>query len=108
MNTTYDFTGRTALVTGAASGIGRATALAFARAGAHVALFDRSQDGLRETANLIDADSGTCLTLHCDVTREQDVQTAVDQTVDRFGRLDAAFNNSGGRSTCLTRQGWSG
>ncbi|MEU6895586.1 glucose 1-dehydrogenase [Streptomyces sp. NPDC046557] len=95
MNTTYDFSGRVAFVTGAASGIGRANALAFARAGAQVALADLSADGLEETARLITADGGQALTLTCDVTSEDDVQAAVDRTVARFGRLDAAFNNAG-------------
>jgi NAD(P)-dependent dehydrogenase (short-subunit alcohol dehydrogenase family) len=95
MNVTYDFRGKTAFITGAASGIGRTTALAFVRAGARVALVDRSADGLRETARLIDAEGGQCLTLICDVTSEDDVQSAVDRTVEHFGRLDAAFNNAG-------------
>ncbi|MFH9611929.1 glucose 1-dehydrogenase [Streptomyces sp. NPDC017448] len=95
MSTTYDFTGRTAFVTGAASGIGRATALAFARAGARVAVADRDTGGLEETARLITDGGGQCLALVCDVTREDDVQAAVDATVERFGRLDAAFNNAG-------------
>jgi NAD(P)-dependent dehydrogenase (short-subunit alcohol dehydrogenase family) len=95
MNVTYDFHGKAAFVTGAASGIGRTTALAFARAGAHVALVDRSADGLRETARLIEADGGQTLTLTCDVTGEEDVRAAVDRTVEHFGRLDAAFNNAG-------------
>ncbi|MDN3270673.1 glucose 1-dehydrogenase [Streptomyces sp. MA15] len=95
MSVTYDFHGRTAFVTGAASGIGRVTALAFARAGARVALADLSADGLRETARLIEADGGEALTLTCDVTGEEDVQAAVDRTVERFGSLDAAFNNAG-------------
>ncbi|OSZ61252.1 oxidoreductase [Streptomyces pharetrae CZA14] len=95
MTTTYDFHGKAAFVTGAASGIGRATALAFARAGAQVALVDLSGDGLRETARLIAAQGGRALTLTCDVTQEEDVRAAVGQTVERFGRLDAAFNNAG-------------
>ncbi|WP_432085541.1 SDR family oxidoreductase [Streptomyces sp. bgisy095] len=95
MSTTYDFHGKTAFVTGAAGGIGRATALAFARAGARVALADLSGDGLHETARLIEADGGETLVLTCDVTNEEDVQAAVDRTVERFGSLDAAFNNAG-------------
>ncbi|MEU5144653.1 MULTISPECIES: glucose 1-dehydrogenase [unclassified Streptomyces] len=95
MSVTYDFHGKTAFVTGAAGGIGRATALAFARAGARVALADLSSDGLHETARLIDAAEGEALALTCDVTSEDDVQAAVDRTVERFGSLDAAFNNAG-------------
>ncbi|MFD4169703.1 glucose 1-dehydrogenase [Streptomyces albidoflavus] len=95
MTVTYDFRGKTAFVTGAAGGIGRATALAFARAGARVALADLSGDGLHEAARLIDAAGGEALTLTCDVTSEDDVQAAVDRTVERFGSLDAAFNNAG-------------
>ncbi|GAB7077209.1 SDR family oxidoreductase [Streptomyces albidoflavus] len=93
--TTYDFRGGTAFVTGAASGIGRATALAFARAGARVALVDLSADGLRQTARLVEAAGGEALPLTCDVTDEDEVRAAVDRTVGRFGRLDAAFNNAG-------------
>ncbi|WP_410611188.1 SDR family oxidoreductase [Amycolatopsis sp. lyj-109] len=95
MNVTYDFRGRTAFVTGAASGLGRATALAFARAGAQVALVDLSEDGLKETARLVTDSGGQALVIPCDVTSEDDVQAAVDHTVERFGSLDAAFNNAG-------------
>ncbi|MDH6221087.1 SDR family NAD(P)-dependent oxidoreductase [Streptomyces pseudovenezuelae] len=89
------FTGKVAFVTGAGSGIGRATAVAFARAGARVALADRSPDGLRETARLIENAGGKALALTCDVTSEDDVRSALDDTVQVFGRLDAAFNNAG-------------
>ncbi|MFF9090969.1 glucose 1-dehydrogenase [Streptomyces sp. NPDC014991] len=95
MSTTYDFTGKVAFVTGAASGIGRTTALAFARAGAQVAIVDRSAGALEETARLITADGGQVLALTCDVTSEEDVQQAVERTFEQFGRLDAAFNNAG-------------
>lgn len=95
MTVTYDFHGQAAFVTGAASGLGRATALAFARAGAQVALVDLSEDGLKQTAQLITDSGGQALVLPADVTREDDVQAAVDHTVERFGRLDAAFNNAG-------------
>ncbi|TDU05909.1 NAD(P)-dependent dehydrogenase (short-subunit alcohol dehydrogenase family) [Streptomyces sp. 846.5] len=95
MTVTYDFHGKAAFVTGAASGLGRATALAFARAGAQVALVDLSEDGLQQTAQLITDSGGQALVLPADVTSEGDVQAAVDRTVERFGRLDAAFNNAG-------------
>ncbi|MFJ9020216.1 SDR family oxidoreductase [Streptomyces sp. NPDC102259] len=89
------FTGKVAFVTGAGSGIGRTTAVAFARAGARVALADLSDDGLRETARLIEEAGGQALALACDVTSEDDVRSALDDTIEAFGRLDAAFNNAG-------------
>jgi NAD(P)-dependent dehydrogenase (short-subunit alcohol dehydrogenase family) len=89
------FTGKAAFVTGAGSGIGRTTAVAFARAGVDVALADLSTDGLRETARLVEEAGGQALALTCDVTSEGDVKSALDDTIQAFGRLDAAFNNAG-------------
>ena len=89
------FTDRVAFVTGAGSGIGRATALAFAAEGAAVAVAGIPEDDVRETARLIEQDGGRALALVCDVTREADVQAALAQTVQAFGRLDLAFNNAG-------------
>ncbi|MET8418154.1 SDR family oxidoreductase [Streptomyces sp. NPDC005134] len=89
------FTGKVAFVTGAASGIGRATALAFARAGARVALADLSSQELEETARLIEENGGQALALTCDVTNEDQVKSALDDIVRAFGRLDAAFNSAG-------------
>jgi len=89
------FAGRVAFVTGAGSGIGRATALAFASGGAAVAVAGIRADDVRETARLIEADGGRALALTCDVTRENDVQSALTRTVEAFGRLDVAFNNAG-------------
>lgn len=88
-------TGKVAFVTGATGGIGRATALAFGRAGASVAVADLAEEGSRETARLIEAEGGTALALRCDVTRSEEVKAALDRTVDRFGGLDLAFNNAG-------------
>ncbi|MEE7458192.1 oxidoreductase [Methylorubrum populi] len=90
-----ELTGKVAFVTGATGGIGRATALAFGRAGASVAVADLAEEGSRETARLIEAEGGTALALCCDVTRSDDVKAALDRTVDRFGGLDLAFNNAG-------------
>jgi NAD(P)-dependent dehydrogenase (short-subunit alcohol dehydrogenase family) len=89
------FTDRVAFVTGAGSGIGRATALAFAAEGAAVAVAGIPEDDVRETARLIEADGGRALALTCDVTSEDDVRAALDRTVQTFGRLDLAFNNAG-------------
>jgi NAD(P)-dependent dehydrogenase (short-subunit alcohol dehydrogenase family) len=87
--------GKVAFVTGAASGIGRATALAFAREGAHVVVADIDQQGTQDTARMIEDLGGQAVALVCDVTRSEDVQTSLTTTVNRFGRLDYAFNNAG-------------
>lgn len=89
------FQGKVAFVTGAASGIGRATALAFAEAGASVVVADVSEDGNRETARLIEERDGRALAVRCDVTRAEDIEAALDKAVSTFGRLDFAFNNAG-------------
>src|SRR5437588_12212611 len=89
------FTGKVAFVTGAASGIGRAAALAFASEGAGVVAADVSEQGNQETARLIEAQGGRALAVRCDVTRDEDVKAALAKTVEAFGRLDFAFNNAG-------------
>src|SRR5438876_5376037 len=90
-----DFTGKVAFVTGAASGIGRAAALAFAREGASVVVADVSEQGNQETARMIEESGGRTLALRCDVTRAEEVKAALDKAVEAFGRLDFAFNNAG-------------
>jgi NAD(P)-dependent dehydrogenase (short-subunit alcohol dehydrogenase family) len=87
--------GKVALVTGGGSGIGRATALAFARAGARVVIGNRSEAAGRETVGLIEGAGGTARFKPTDVTVARDVAALVDYTVEEFGALDAAFNNAG-------------
>jgi NAD(P)-dependent dehydrogenase (short-subunit alcohol dehydrogenase family) len=89
------FAGKVAFVTGAANGIGRAAALAFAREGAGVVAADVSERGNRETARLIEEAGGRALAVRCDVTRAGNVEAALGKAVEAFGRLDFAFNNAG-------------
>lgn len=91
----HHFTGRTAFITGAASGIGRASAIAFAREGARVAITDRTEGALDQLRTDIEAAGGEVLAILCDVSVPEDVDEAVAKTVERFGRLDCAFNNAG-------------
>src|SRR3546814_17685059 len=89
------FTGKVACVTGAANGIGRAAALAFAREGASVVGADVSEQGNQETARMIEEFGGQALAVRCDVTRAEDVKAAPARPVAAFGRLEFAFNNAG-------------
>lgn len=93
--TSTRFTDRTALVTGAGSGIGRAVALAFAAEGAQVIVAGRRQEPLDETVRLVEEAGGKALAVTADVTRAADVQAVVNAAVDRFGSLDVAVNNAG-------------
>jgi NAD(P)-dependent dehydrogenase (short-subunit alcohol dehydrogenase family) len=87
--------GRVALVTGGASGIGRASALALAREGARVVIADLAVEGGEETAHLVAAQGAEARFIRTDVTQAADVQAAVACAVDGFGRLDIAHNNAG-------------
>jgi NAD(P)-dependent dehydrogenase (short-subunit alcohol dehydrogenase family) len=87
------FAGKVAFVTGAASGIGRATALAFAREGASVVVADSSEPGSQEVARMIKEGGGRALAVRCDVSQAEDVKAALDKTVETFGRLDYAKSN---------------
>jgi NAD(P)-dependent dehydrogenase (short-subunit alcohol dehydrogenase family) len=89
------YTGKVAFVTGAGSGIGRAAALAFAREGASVVVADVSEQSNQKTARMIEELGGRALAVTCDVARVEDVRSALDTTIEAFGRLDIAFNNAG-------------
>jgi NAD(P)-dependent dehydrogenase (short-subunit alcohol dehydrogenase family) len=95
MNPVYDFTGQVALVTGASSGLGSATAKAFATAGAAVVLFDRDEKKLTATANEITSAGGKVISVIGDVADEAAAASAVARSVVEFGRLDMAYNNAG-------------
>jgi NAD(P)-dependent dehydrogenase (short-subunit alcohol dehydrogenase family) len=87
--------GKVALITGAARGIGRGTALLFAREGARVAVADLSADGVRETAELIVKAGGKATAIVVDVSKPADVAAMMTAMLDAYGRLDCAFNNAG-------------
>jgi NAD(P)-dependent dehydrogenase (short-subunit alcohol dehydrogenase family) len=111
MASSGNYLGKVAFITGATSGIGRATALAFAREGASVVVADISEAGSRETARMIDELGSQALALTCDVTRGADVKNALEMTIEAFGRLDIAFNNAGVEQPLtatadLTEQEW--
>jgi len=89
------FENQVALVTGAASGIGLATAKAFAQSGASVALADWNEKAVRSAAEELAGQGHKTLAIRCDVADDAQVESMVDQTVAAFGRLDAAYNNAG-------------
>lgn len=91
----FDIKGKVALVTGGAAGIGRATALLYARAGAQVVIADRSEAAGREVVEAIEREGGEALWQRVDVSRDEDCAAMVEATLRRFGRLDIAFNNAG-------------
>lgn len=95
MTIQFDYSGKVALVTGAGTGIGRAAAVAFGKAGASVAVVGRSQANIQETVDLIEKAGGRAIAIQADVSHEDDVKAAVDKTVEAFGGLDFAFNNAG-------------
>ena len=95
MNPTYDFKGQVAIVTGAGSGMGLATAQAFAEAGAAVVLADINEEALRTATDSLTAVGHQALRVTCDVSDEDQVAALVERAVATFGRLDMAFNNAG-------------
>jgi NAD(P)-dependent dehydrogenase (short-subunit alcohol dehydrogenase family) len=103
--------GKVALVTGGGSGIGRATALAFAREGAKVVVADVVAEGGEETVRLIKAAGGEAIFVKADVATAAEVEALVKKAVDTYGRLDCAFNNAGiegeiGQTADCTEENW--
>jgi NAD(P)-dependent dehydrogenase (short-subunit alcohol dehydrogenase family) len=102
--------GKVALITGGASGQGRAAALLFAEHGARVAVADLNDDGARETVGLVEAAGGAAVALHADVSVRADDDHMVSETMHRFGRLDVLYNNAAvqmsGRLVDCTEEQW--
>jgi NAD(P)-dependent dehydrogenase (short-subunit alcohol dehydrogenase family) len=97
------FEGRVALVTGAASGLGLATAKAFAESGASVALADWNENAARAAADELTAQGRKAIAIRCDVSDDAQVEAMVKQTVATFGHLDAAYNNAASRMSLRRR-----
>ena len=87
--------GKVALVTGGASGIGRATALTFAREGAKLVIADMNEDGGQQTVHMITEKGGEAIFVRIDVSQAVEVQALISQAVSTYGRLDCAHNNAG-------------
>jgi len=99
MTMTQGLRGKVAIVTGGASGIGRASALAFAREGAKVIVADINVDGGEETAGTIRQTGGESIFVKTNVSKANEVEALVNKAVERYGRLDCAHNNAGVGST---------
>lgn len=91
----FDFTNKTILITGGSSGIGRATALAFAQQGANIVIGDLNETAAQETVELIKKEGVKSLFVKANVSYAADVKALVEKTVSAFGGLDCAFNNAG-------------
>ena len=99
--------GKVAIITGAASGIGQATALLFAKEGATVVVADLDEAGGNAVVEQINSDGGEAMFVHTDVTEAADVQAMIKSTIDAYGKLDVMFNNAG-IAMRLTRRGAAG
>lgn len=103
-------TNKVAIVTGASSGIGRATAISFGKAGAKVVVVARREDKGQETVRLVQEAGGEAVFVQADVTKASDVEAMVEKTIETYGRLDYAFNNAGsgtsGKVVDLSEADW--
>ena len=89
------FSGKVAIVTGAASGIGQSTAVQFAREGARVTICDVNEKGLAETCKKVEEAGGTCLVKKVNVRSQEEVEDCVNSTIEKFGTVDILVNNAG-------------
>ncbi|MDW6092482.1 SDR family NAD(P)-dependent oxidoreductase [Vibrio rhizosphaerae] len=89
------FKNKVVVITGGGTGLGKATALKFAREGAHVAILGRREEELNIVVNEIEKNGSEALAIQADVSIESDVEKSIQQVVDKWGRLDVAFNNAG-------------
>jgi len=111
MHTSYDFENKVALVTGGSFGIGQATAVAFAKRGAHVIVADCLEDKEETTMKAIKSFGGNGIFIKCDVSQDKEVKSLMDQIITKYGQIDFAFNNAGieggsGTTQLCTEQNW--
>jgi NAD(P)-dependent dehydrogenase (short-subunit alcohol dehydrogenase family) len=97
----FDITGKVAIVTGAASGIGRAIALDLAKFGTKVVIADLALEAAKRVASEIESDGGMAIVVKTDVTSVKSVERMVKQTIDKFGKIDILVNNAGIISRCM-------
>ncbi|MBK8131757.1 MAG: SDR family NAD(P)-dependent oxidoreductase [Gammaproteobacteria bacterium] len=94
MNSKFDLTGKVAIITGGNGGLGLGIAKGLASVGAKVAVVGRNQDKINNAVEQLQAEGADALGIQCDVSREDDVNRMVKETVARFGRIDILFNNA--------------
>ncbi|HEY3189020.1 MAG TPA: SDR family NAD(P)-dependent oxidoreductase, partial [Solirubrobacteraceae bacterium] len=110
MGNDFDLDGKAALITGAASGQGRAAAVLFARHGARILVADLNDDGSHETVDMVHRAGSKAVAVHADVSRRDDIAAMVAACVSSFGRIDILYNNAAvqmsGRLVECTEADW--